>query len=153
MKITILAMMVISSLSFAASTPEVCQLAINGRVTGTLIYKTQGSGFYDQASQYARQNGVCVKASLLWSNNSVRVYNPDGSKAGGKSGSEYSQLSRQANYSCVDFSCIVVVDSKAQTGTGYAGVVVRPGSRVSTPATPAYVPAPTYVEVSNGGAD
>ncbi|MBN8535873.1 MAG: hypothetical protein J0M15_02380 [Deltaproteobacteria bacterium] len=153
MKIAILAMMVISSLSFAATTPEVCQLAINGRVTGAMIYKTQGSGFFDQASQYAKQHGVCVKASLLWSNNGVRVYSANGARVGGKGGSEYSSLSQQANYSCVDFACIAVVDSKAQTGTGYGtGTVVRPGSRISTPATPAYVP-PTYVEVSSGSAD
>lgn len=86
MKIAILAMMVISSLSFAATTPEVCQLAINGRVTGAMIYKTQGSGFFDQASQYAKQHGVCVKASLLWSNNGVRVYSANGARVGGKGG-------------------------------------------------------------------
>ena len=145
-------MMTISSLSFAATTPDVCQLVINGRVTGTLIQKTQGSGFYDQASQYAKRNGTCVKASLLWAtqDNGVRVYNSDGSRAGGKGGSENSQLSRQANYSCVDYACIAVVDNKAQTGTGYGtGAVVQPGVVISTPASPA-PPTTIYVETGSG---
>jgi hypothetical protein len=149
MKMTILAMMVISSLSFAATTPDVCQLVIGGNVTSQLIYKTEGSGFYDKASQYAKQSGQCVKASLLWAtqDNGVRVYRADGSRIGGKGGSEGSQLSQQANYSCVDYACIAVQDNKAQTGTGYGTGVVQPGAQISTPATP----APYYPPVQSSG--
>lgn len=156
MKIAILAMMVISSLSFAATTPDLCQLVIGGQSTGRLIPKTQNGGFYNDASEYAKSHRVCVKASLLGTvhDNGVRVYDYKGALVGGKGGSEHSRLTYQANSNCVDYACIAVVDSKAQTRTGYGtGTVVRPGSRISTPATPAYVPAPTYVEVSSGSAD
>ena len=142
MKLTLLAMMAISSLSFAQSTPEQCQVAYNGLVSGVMIGKTQGGGFYDLASQYAKRNGTCVKADMAGSNQGVRIYNADGSRASGKNGSQYSKSSQSAYYRCVTMTCIAVVDSKAQTDAGYGtGRMVQPGSVMVNPSYP--TPAPS----------
>lgn len=144
MKMTLLALMTISSLSFAQTTPEVCQVIQNGRATGAMIQKTQGDGFYNQASQLARQTGSCVKANLLGSYNSVRIYEGGtGKRLSGKGDSEFSGQAQHANYACIEMTCNPVVDHKAQTNNGYgSGVIIAPGAPVNTPANPSY--PPTY---------
>ena len=142
----LLSLMVLSSISFAQVTPELCQIAYNNVVSGEFIPKTQGSGFYNKASIYARSHNVCVKAEMFASSEGVRVYLADGSRVGGKNGSQYSNLSQSASYNCVVMTCIALADSKAQTGTGYGAAPVQPGAIVVTPSIPSY---PT-VQVGGG---
>lgn len=139
MKLTLLAMMVISSVSFAQVTPELCQVAYNGRATDQRIAKSQSSGFYDKASRYAKENHVCVKADLAGTNEGVRVYDVDGSRIGGKSGSQFDDLSQSAGRNCVSMTCLALVDSKAQTGAGYGTSPVQSGTIIVTPSTPVVV--------------
>lgn len=140
MKLTILATLAFSTMSFAQVTPELCQVIQNGRATGMMIQKTQGDGFYNQASQLAQKSGSCVKANLLGSYSSVRIYQGGtGKRLSGKGDSEFSGQSQQANMVCIEMTCNPVVDNKAQTGNGYGtGVVIQPGAPVNTPANPSY---------------
>lgn len=155
MKMTLLAMMVISSVSFAQVTPELCQIAYNGRVSSQIIAKTQGDGFYNQAHLYALDKRVCVKAQLTNTPQGVRVYRADGSRIGNRNGNQGSELSQQAEALCVVMTCIPVVDSKAQTGAGYGtGGYVQPGSRIGTDhSTGAPVVVPTYPSAGSGSSD
>lgn len=140
---TVLATLVLSMLSMAATTPESCQVIEGGRATGRIIHKTEGDGFYNQASQLARTSGHCVKASLFadWGNNSVRVYEGrTGKRVSSKGDSEYSANSQYAGAVCIDMVCNALRDSKGQTAQGQYGEVIRPGARVETPSSP----APTY---------
>lgn len=138
MKLTIIAIVAFSAISFAETTPELCQVIQNGRATGVMISKTQGDGFYNQASQLAQKSGQCVKANLLGSYSSVRIYQGGtGKRLSGKGDSEFSGQSQQANYTCIEMTCNPVVDSKAQTDNGYGtGEIIHPGASVSTPSNP-----------------
>lgn len=117
-------------------TPELCQVAANGVVTGELIAKTEGSGFYNKASIYAQQTGQCVMADMFGKDNSVRVYQGSTGKRLTQKGADHWDGLNMGAYSCVKFTCIAVLDSKAQTSTGYGtGGYVAPGSVINYDST------------------
>jgi hypothetical protein len=103
-----------SAISYAApSSPESCQLKINGQTLWTGIATDEnGQGFFSAASQFSQSNGSCVYAKIDQVPHSGRVYNggalvPSGSgrKKGLTNSEAQEAMSRTGGY-CMTLSCI-----------------------------------------------
>lgn len=114
----ILALMLITGMAFAAPTsPDYCQLKVNGQVLWSGIGQDEnGQGFFAFASQYSNSANTCVHAKIDRVANSGRVYDngklvPSYSgKKKGLSNAEASEAKQRAGGGCMVLSCIAVVD-------------------------------------------
>lgn len=114
----ILALSLITGMAFAAPTsPDVCQLKVNGQVLWSGIAQdANGQGFFAAAAQYSNKYNTCVHAKIDRVANSGRVYDNgqlvasfSGQKKG-LSNSEAAEAKQRAAHSCITMSCIAIVD-------------------------------------------
>lgn len=136
--------MLVSAASFAAPTsPESCQLKVNGQTLWEGIASDEnGQGFFSAASQYSQQNHSCVYAKIDRVPGSGRVYS-NGQLVGvrdergqvkkkGLTNAEADVAKRAAGGGCMTMSCIPLVYEKApqyeQPVQAPTGAVVTTGS-------------------------
>jgi hypothetical protein len=108
-----LAMLASSSVFAAPTSPESCQLKINGQVLWEGIHTdANGQGFFAAASQYSQRTGSCVHAKIDQVPNSGRVYDNgqlvpayNGQKKG-LSNSEANEAKSRVGGGCMTLSCI-----------------------------------------------
>jgi hypothetical protein len=109
-----------SAISYAAPTsPEMCQLKINGQTIGSAIMMEEnGQGFFAAVHEASQQQGSCLYAKLDRVPNSGRVYSagqlvPSASgQKKGLSNSEAREAIAAAGQYCQTVSCIPVIDTK-----------------------------------------
>lgn len=118
MKKLVLLLTLVSVFVFAAPTsPDFCQVKLNGRVLWEGIAKDEnGQGFFSVASQISQREGSCIHAKIDRVANSGRVYNNGAlvpSYSGQKKGlsnAEASEAKQRAGGYCQVLSCIAIVD-------------------------------------------